>query len=67
MLRADITGNNPAVGLTITGFLDGVVTSEQFERAGIQPTSRAEELDVFAWGRHTCVVEGDRSSAATVP
>ena len=32
------------------------VTAEQFERAGIQPTSRAEELDVHAWGRLTLAV-----------
>ena len=32
------------------------VTAEQFELAGIQPTSRAEELDVHAWGRLTLAV-----------
>ena len=31
--------------------LDGVVDTHQFEAAAIQPTSRAEELDVEAWGR----------------
>lgn len=28
-----------------------IVTPEQFERAGIDPTARAEELDITAWGR----------------
>lgn len=28
-----------------------LVTPEQFEHAGIDPTARAEELDVVAWGR----------------
>lgn len=41
--------------------LDGVVTHDQFERAGIQPTSRAEELDVIAWGRLATIVEADRA------
>jgi 16S rRNA (adenine1518-N6/adenine1519-N6)-dimethyltransferase len=31
--------------------LAGVVTPEAFERAGIRPDARAEELDVEAWGR----------------
>jgi 16S rRNA (adenine1518-N6/adenine1519-N6)-dimethyltransferase len=33
--------------------LKGAVTPEQFERANIQPTARAEELDVHAWIRLT--------------
>jgi 16S rRNA (adenine1518-N6/adenine1519-N6)-dimethyltransferase len=36
--------------------LDGTVTPEQFAVAGIAPTSRAEELDVHAWGRLTMAV-----------
>jgi 16S rRNA (adenine1518-N6/adenine1519-N6)-dimethyltransferase len=40
--------------------LGDVVTPEQFERAGIVSTSRAEELDVHAWGRLAAVVEADR-------
>jgi 16S rRNA (adenine1518-N6/adenine1519-N6)-dimethyltransferase len=32
------------------------VTPEQFAAAGIAPTSRAEELDVYAWGRLTSAV-----------
>ena len=36
--------------------LAGVVMPEQFERADIKPTSRAEELDVQAWGRLTLAV-----------
>jgi 16S rRNA (adenine1518-N6/adenine1519-N6)-dimethyltransferase len=31
--------------------LAGVVTPEAFERAGVRPDARAEELDVQAWGR----------------
>jgi 16S rRNA (adenine1518-N6/adenine1519-N6)-dimethyltransferase len=31
--------------------LAGVVTPEAFERAGVRPDDRAEELDVAAWGR----------------
>ncbi|HEY1829017.1 MAG TPA: 16S rRNA (adenine(1518)-N(6)/adenine(1519)-N(6))-dimethyltransferase RsmA [Acidimicrobiales bacterium] len=31
--------------------LAGVVTPEAFERAGVRPDARAEELDVAAWGR----------------
>jgi 16S rRNA (adenine1518-N6/adenine1519-N6)-dimethyltransferase len=30
--------------------LAGLVSQEGFERAGIQPEARAEELDVYAWG-----------------
>jgi 16S rRNA (adenine1518-N6/adenine1519-N6)-dimethyltransferase len=30
--------------------LAGLVTQEGFEKAGIQPEARAEELDVYAWG-----------------
>ncbi|MCU1399725.1 MAG: rsmA [Acidimicrobiales bacterium] len=36
--------------------LAGIVTAEQFAEAGIQPTARAEELDVHAWGRLARVV-----------
>ncbi|CAB4864871.1 unannotated protein [freshwater metagenome] len=35
----------------LRGALAGMVAIEQFERAGIAPTARAEELDVHAWGR----------------
>ena len=31
--------------------LAGLVTSEQFERAGVESDARPEELDVHAWGR----------------
>ena len=41
--------------------LDGVVSADQFARAGIAPTARAEELDVHAWGRLTAVVASDRA------
>lgn len=40
--------------------LAGVVDTGQFERAGIEPTARAEELDVNAWGRLAMVVATDR-------
>ena len=36
--------------------LAAVVTPEAFERAGVNPTARAEELDVLAWGRLTAAV-----------
>lgn len=42
--------------------LDGRVTASQFERAGIQSTARAEELDVIAWGRLAGIVEADQPS-----
>ncbi len=35
----------------LRGSLAGMVTIEQFDKAGIAPTARAEELDVHAWGR----------------
>jgi 16S rRNA (adenine1518-N6/adenine1519-N6)-dimethyltransferase len=35
----------------LRGALAGVVRPEAFEAAGVAPTSRAEELDVEAWGR----------------
>ena len=36
---------------TLRRALAGLVDAEAFERAGIAPQSRAEELDVHAWGR----------------
>jgi 16S rRNA (adenine1518-N6/adenine1519-N6)-dimethyltransferase len=36
--------------------LAGRVTAEAFERAGVAPTARAEELDVVAWGRLAAAV-----------
>jgi len=44
--------------------LDGIVTADQFELAEIKPTSRAEDLDVAAWGRLANVVEADRAATA---
>jgi 16S rRNA (adenine1518-N6/adenine1519-N6)-dimethyltransferase len=35
----------------LRGTLAGLVTPEAFEAAGVRPESRAEELDVEAWGR----------------
>jgi 16S rRNA (adenine1518-N6/adenine1519-N6)-dimethyltransferase len=35
----------------LRGALQGVATVEQIEAAGIAPTARAEELDIYAWGR----------------
>jgi 16S rRNA (adenine1518-N6/adenine1519-N6)-dimethyltransferase len=40
--------------------LADVIDASQFERAGIAPTARAEELDVAAWGRLAIVVAADR-------
>ncbi|MGH9123896.1 MAG: 16S rRNA (adenine(1518)-N(6)/adenine(1519)-N(6))-dimethyltransferase RsmA [Acidimicrobiales bacterium] len=31
--------------------LEGLVTADDFSCAGVEPTARAEELDVVAWGR----------------
>jgi 16S rRNA (adenine1518-N6/adenine1519-N6)-dimethyltransferase len=31
--------------------LDGIVDAAAFERAGVRPDARPEELDVVAWGR----------------
>jgi 16S rRNA (adenine1518-N6/adenine1519-N6)-dimethyltransferase len=31
--------------------LEGLVTPEVFDRAGVDPAARPEELDVVAWGR----------------
>lgn len=38
--------------------LDGVVSPEQFERADVTPTARAEDLDLEDWCRLTRVVSG---------
>jgi 16S rRNA (adenine1518-N6/adenine1519-N6)-dimethyltransferase len=35
----------------LRGALASAVTEEAFDRAGVKPTQRAEELDVAAWGR----------------
>jgi 16S rRNA (adenine1518-N6/adenine1519-N6)-dimethyltransferase len=40
----------------LRGTLAGVVDPSAFERAGVAPTARAEELDVHAWGRLARVV-----------
>jgi 16S rRNA (adenine1518-N6/adenine1519-N6)-dimethyltransferase len=37
----------------LRGALKGLVTDEAFACAGVRPESRAEELDVHAWGRLT--------------
>ena len=37
--------------------LAGVVDASSFERAGISPESRAEDLDVAAWGRLCSALE----------
>jgi 16S rRNA (adenine1518-N6/adenine1519-N6)-dimethyltransferase len=41
--------------------LAGRVEPESFERAGIRPEARAEELDVYAWGRLTDAVLATRT------
>jgi 16S rRNA (adenine1518-N6/adenine1519-N6)-dimethyltransferase len=38
--------------------LDGVVSPEAFEAAGVAPTARAEELDLDEWGRLAAWVPG---------
>ncbi len=43
--------------------LAGIVEAAEFERAGISPTARPEELDVQAWGRLTEAVHGTRLEA----
>ena len=48
----------------LRGSLNGRVTAEQFELAGIASTARAEELDVRAWGRLTSVVSADAAAPA---
>lgn len=42
----------------LRGVLADRVTAEHFAIANIAPTARAEELDVFAWGRLTDAVAG---------
>ena len=39
--------------------LAGVVAPAAFEVAGVEPTARAEELDVFAWGRLAAASSND--------
>jgi 16S rRNA (adenine1518-N6/adenine1519-N6)-dimethyltransferase len=41
----------------LRGALAGLVTPEAFAAAGVRPESRAEELDVDAWGRLARVVD----------
>jgi 16S rRNA (adenine1518-N6/adenine1519-N6)-dimethyltransferase len=43
--------------------LAGLVTAAEFEAAGVKPESRAEELDVLAWGR-LAVARATSSGAA---
>ena len=45
----------------LRGCLGDLVSPEQFAAAQIAPTARAEELDVFAWGRLADVVARVRS------
>jgi len=40
--------------------LAGLVTADAFERAGISPESRAEDLDVQAWGRLYAATKQER-------
>jgi 16S rRNA (adenine1518-N6/adenine1519-N6)-dimethyltransferase len=41
--------------------LGEMVTAAQFEAAEVAPTARAEELDVYAWGRLAAARRGSRS------
>jgi 16S rRNA (adenine1518-N6/adenine1519-N6)-dimethyltransferase len=52
--------------------LAGLVTAAAFDTAGVRPESRAEELDVFAWGRLAAAAGGTSAavrsgSASEVP
>ena len=49
----------------LRGSLSGLVTTEQFERAGIAPTARAEELDIYAWGRLTSTISTEAGTTDT--
>jgi 16S rRNA (adenine1518-N6/adenine1519-N6)-dimethyltransferase len=42
--------------------LSGVVTAEQFERAGVSPEDRPEQLGVTQWDALTVAVLADRRS-----
>jgi 16S rRNA A1518/A1519 N6-dimethyltransferase RsmA/KsgA/DIM1 with predicted DNA glycosylase/AP lyase activity len=42
----------------LRGSLAGLATPAQIAAAGIEPTARAEELDVEAWGRLAREVSG---------
>jgi 16S rRNA (adenine1518-N6/adenine1519-N6)-dimethyltransferase len=44
--------------------LAGLVTPAAFVAAGVRPESRAEELDVFAWGRLAAAAGGEASERA---
>jgi 16S rRNA (adenine1518-N6/adenine1519-N6)-dimethyltransferase len=43
--------------------LSGVVSPEAFVRAGVAPSSRAEELSVEDWGRLAAAVAAERDSS----
>lgn len=45
--------------------LAGLVTPDAFETAGISPESRAEELDVEAWGRLAAATDVGRAEVAS--
>jgi 16S rRNA (adenine1518-N6/adenine1519-N6)-dimethyltransferase len=48
--------------------LAGLVTPAQFEVAGVAPDGRAEELDVYAWGRLAAAVTlGPHGASGPVP
>jgi 16S rRNA (adenine1518-N6/adenine1519-N6)-dimethyltransferase len=44
--------------------LAGLVTPAAFVAAGVRPESRAEELDVLAWGRLAAAAGGEASERA---
>jgi 16S rRNA (adenine1518-N6/adenine1519-N6)-dimethyltransferase len=51
----------------LRGALAGVVGAEMFARAGVDPSGRAEELDVDAWGRLAFEVARARDAPAGPP
>ena len=46
----------------LRGSLAGLVLPEAFDVAGVEPTARAEELDVFAWGRLAAAAAAPRDA-----
>jgi len=45
--------------------LDTIATPEDFVKADVNPESRAEQLDLAAWGRLRCAIDGRLSHATT--
>ena len=45
--------------------LDTITTPEDFVKADVNPESRAEQLDLAAWGRLRCAIDTRLSHATT--